>query len=207
MALRHWQRVFGVVTLVLTCAALALTLAPSLVDTRPSLVAVVETLARIEADVFGLLAGAALAALLGVLVVVSSSPSTDSTDRFTELRTHPPEAVTVTEATQLGADVDARVDRAVRGQTSMDPIRRRLIDLASDVHAARTDLDPAAAREAVRTGTWTTDRTAAAFLATDGPPHSLWSRLRLWLDPDTERRRRIDTTVAAIRDHAERESP
>jgi hypothetical protein len=206
MTLHRWQRVFGVLTIVLTSIALALTLVPSLVETVPSLVAVLETLARIEADTFGLLAGAALVALLSVLVVVSPSPTVDTTDRFTELRTHPPEAVTVTEATQLGAAFDARVNRAVRGQASMDPIRSRLVDLACDVHVARTGLDPAVARKAVRTGRWTTDRTAAAFLAADGPSHSLWSRLRLWLDPDTERRRRIDTTVAAIRDHAERES-
>jgi len=71
----------------------------------------------------------------------------------------------------------------------------------------REGYDRAAADRAVATGGWTDDRTAAAFLAGEGGPvPTLGSRLRLWLDPESERERRIRRTVAALDDFADAEA-
>jgi len=64
-------------------------------------------------------------------------------------------------------------------------------------YAHANGCERAAARTAVRTASGPTTELAAATLADDGPTHSLWSRLRLWLDPESERERRFDRTVRA----------
>ncbi|WP_415382936.1 hypothetical protein [Halosimplex sp. TS25] len=120
-------------------------------------------------------------------------------ERFERLVTDAPETVTAPDRTLAANDFDAAVDRAVDGdERAMDQIRDRIRRLAV-ARLERGGWDDDSAADAVATGKWTDDRIAAAFLSgADGVVPSLRSRLRLWLDPATERERRVRQTVAAV---------
>ncbi|MEF8853031.1 MAG: hypothetical protein V5A28_11550 [Haloarculaceae archaeon] len=119
-------------------------------------------------------------------------------ERFEELLDRPPEGV-ARRAPRTGEALDDDVSRAVAGNDrALARVRERLGDLAVAVLARQNDgfEEPA---EVVATGAWTDDRTAAAFLAgPGGPVPAVRSRVRLWLDPETERERRIRRTADAI---------
>ncbi|WP_436932767.1 DUF7269 family protein, partial [Halosimplex halobium] len=110
-----------------------------------------------------------------------------------------PETATAPEGTLAAGDLDESVERAVAGdERAREAVEDRLRRLAV-ARLTRTGRDREAADRAVAEGTWTGDRTAAAFLSgADGPVATLGSRLRLWLDPKGERERRIERTVAAL---------
>jgi len=112
----------------------------------------------------------------------------------------PPEGVTAADRARTGRTLDDRVDDAVAGDpAALASVRATLAGTAAATHARRADCSPEAAARAVETGAWTADPTAAAFLAgEDGPGFALAARLREWLDPEAERRRRIERTVAAL---------
>lgn len=133
-----------------------------------------------------------------------------ASDRFDRALDDPPEAVQDA-GPRTARALDVTIERAVAGdEAALDRVHERLADLVVAALAAETDpfagTDPdpdpdpeTEARRAVETGAWTDDRTAAAFLSgPEGPAPSLRSRLRLWLDPETERRRRVDRTVDAV---------
>lgn len=131
----------------------------------------------------------------------SLAPRSDADRRFDGVATTPPEAVTADRRGRTAAALDAEVDAAVEfGGHRLASVRDVLARTAADVVADHRGTDPATAREAVETGTWTDDDVAAAFLAGEaGPTPALGSRIRLWLAPERERRRRIERTVDAIR--------
>ncbi|MFC6974660.1 hypothetical protein ACFQL1_08155 [Halomicroarcula sp. GCM10025709] len=79
----------------------------------------------------------------------------------------------------------------------MRTVVERLSEVATTAHARAADGERSAAREAVRSGTWTDDRIAAAVLSPE-TPFPVGARLRLWLDPERERERRLDRAVAAV---------
>lgn len=81
-------------------------------------------------------------------------------------------------------------------------IRDRLAESATCVLRTRHGLEPDAAREAVSAGTWTDDRVAAAFLATN-QRQPLFERLRAAVDPGAAFHRRVQRTVEAIETRAE----
>lgn len=112
----------------------------------------------------------------------------------------PPETVTAADRARTGRSFDERVADAVAGDDrSLASVQGTLARTAAATYARAADCDADAATRAVETGAWTDDPTAAAFLAgEDGPNFSLWARLKEWLDPAAERRRRIDRTVAAV---------
>ncbi|WP_134670331.1 DUF7269 family protein [Halorussus marinus] len=114
----------------------------------------------------------------------------------------PPERVTAADRPRTGRTLDERVADAVAGDpAALASVRATLAGTAEAAHARRADCSPEAATRAVETGAWTADQTAAAFLATEGgPAFPLGARLRKWLDPEAERRRRIERTVAALED-------
>jgi len=149
----------------------------------------------------------AAAAIVGLYVLAAARSGsgtqvptdTAAEERFDAAATKPPEAVTADRRSLTGAGLDADVAVAVAdGGEPLRALRDLLRDLAVD---ASTD-DPRRtdeARRAVETGTWTDDPAAAAFLAgEDGPAPSLLSRVRLWLSPELERKRRIDAAMGAI---------
>ncbi|WP_222920035.1 hypothetical protein [Natrinema sp. SYSU A 869] len=86
--------------------------------------------------------------------------------------------------------------RCRRNESAAD-VRRRLVDGAVRVVTTKRGLAADAAREAVRSGTWTDDPVAAAFLAADlpQPPRE---RLRAAVDPGAAYHRRVRRTLAAI---------
>lgn len=104
----------------------------------------------------------------------------------------PPEAVYSTGRVRPGSAFDRRLDRG-EDETA---IRQTLRETATDTLVKQAGVDPPQARRAVQTGVWTRDPVVAAFLGT--PRQPLLTRIRGWLDPDGERRRRVERTVAAI---------
>jgi len=143
----------------------------------------------------------ALSVLASVLVPGGERVVTDdgASERFERVLDRPPEGVAST-APRTAADLDAVVQRAVAGDDeAVSTVRDRLRELGTETLTRRTDDTGETPAERVESGTWTDDRTAAAFLADEaGPAFPLRSRLRLWLDPETERERRIRRTVAAV---------
>lgn len=80
-----------------------------------------------------------------------------------------------------------------------DAVADRLADGAVRALETTRGLDSRVAREAVRSGTWTDDRVAAAFLADDlRQPQR--ERLRAAIDPGRAFDRRVRRTLAAIDD-------
>ena len=151
-----------------------------------------------DAGSVALVAAVVLGFLLGVLGLFPDGDADDAP--FDALRERPPEAVTAGAQARAGGGFDGRLARAAeRGGGSMDDVRTRLREVAAESHAAATGLDAETARARIEAGEWTDDRTARAFLASgrDVTP-SLTSRIRLWLDPPTERRRRVRATVDEI---------
>ncbi|MFC7142155.1 hypothetical protein ACFQMA_20250 [Halosimplex aquaticum] len=195
---------FGVIGVFATLLGLLSVGAPSFVaDTEP-LATLVGTASTVEprtlfvvgSAAFGLyLVGAAWASPEDRLVGGDCSGA----DRFERVLAAPPETVTAPDRTLVADDFDAAVERANDGdERAMDQIRERLRRLAV-ARLERDGWDDGSAAEAVASGEWTDDRTAAAFLSDAGATvPSLRSRLGLWLDPATERERRIRRTVAAI---------
>jgi hypothetical protein len=185
--------VFGTVGLLATAVAVVLVFAPSVAG--ESLVAVLGGVAPTTALLAGSLVVGLCAALAGWL---GGGGSDGTPTAFDVAADSPPEAVTATEGRLVAADIDGAIDDAVAGDdAAMDAVTERLAAAATTAYAVGTSASQASARQAVRAGTWTDDAVAAALLAPD-EPQSLLARLRLWLDPESERRRRIRRTVDAI---------
>lgn len=111
-----------------------------------------------------------------------------------------PERATATDRTRTGETFDARVEAACEGdERALRAVESNLADAAASAYARRADCQPADAESAVATGAWTEEPTAAALLGDESGPHfSLVARLRAWLDPAAERRRRVERTVEAV---------
>jgi len=185
--------VFGTVGLLATAVAAALVFAPMVAG--ESLIAVLGSVAPTTALLVGSLVVGLCAALAGWLGGLLGGGSPTAFDLAVD---SPPERVTATEGRLFAADIDAAIDDAVAGDdAAMDTVTERLAAAATTAYAVGTGVSQASARQAVRSGTWTDDAVAAALLSPT-EPQSLLARLRLWLDPESERRRRIRRTVAAI---------
>lgn len=93
---------------------------------------------------------------------------------------------------------DAATERyRCRRDESTTDVRGRLRDGATRELVASGGLGRGAARDAIRTGEWTSDRVAAAFLSpTVSPP--LVERLRGAIDPGAAYIRRVRRTLSAI---------
>ncbi|MFC7213668.1 hypothetical protein ACFQO4_06175 [Saliphagus sp. GCM10025334] len=123
-------------------------------------------------------------------------------------------SLTDTSSRLAGAVYDDWIDRATAYDDEPRPVRDQartelveaLRALAADTYATHTGLDRADAVAAIRAGTWTDDRRAAAFLADeDGPstPLSLWLiDLCSTADPFTRGLEHAIEAVEAIRDHS-----
>lgn len=146
-----------------------------------------------------------LASGIGALFLawLGRGSSTDSRgtgpDPFDALADRPPEAVTAARGRQTAWALDGQIGAAVRGDdTALTGVRERLRTTATTAYATTTGVDRGTADAAVRRGDWTDDPVAAAFLAGEaGPPFPVLARLRLWLDPGSERERRVRRTVRA----------
>ena len=185
--------VFGTVGLLATVVAASLVFVPTAAG--ESLVAVFGSVAPTTILLAGSLTVGLCAVFAGWLGGLLGGGSATAFDVAID---SPPEDVTATESRLFAADIDAAIDDAVAGDdAAMDTVTERLAAAATTAYAVSTSTSQASASQAVRTGTWTDDAVAAALLSPT-EPQSLLARLRLWLDPESERRRRIRRTVDAI---------
>ena len=190
------RAVLGGVGAVAAATAFGLAVAPEIADVPPidTLVALTAGLDRTQAV---LLASTVVAGYV-VLARAAGGQSESPPDLFDRACRNPPETPTTHTTAQTAARTDATIDRAVTGeQRAVTEVRHSLAATAAAVHAAATDTDRTRAEAAIEAGEWTEDPVAAAFLASsESPP--IGARLRLWLTPRRERRRRIERTLAAI---------
>lgn len=182
---------FGLAGVVGTVVAAVLVVAPDTVaGALPTLRSVSELVRPVWVGAL-----VALSALLAAWVV--GRPSRDGTT-FDSAVSTPPETVSAPETPLAGAALDATVDGAVaEGEAAMATVVERLRATAVTAYALEAEVPREASRRAVTAGAWTDDDVAAALLAPD-LPQPLLARLRLWLDPESERERRIRRAVAAV---------
>lgn len=200
-------RVFGAVGTLATLLAAGLLLVPDLLLAFGPVTAMVAAAGKLDPKKL-LLAGSLL---VGLYLSIAARSATETTtggaepDAFDAATADPPEAVTTHRQRRTAEGLADRIDDAVDGdETARDAVVARLRETATAAYARAADVGPEAAREAVERGTWTEDRTAAAFLSdSESPSHSVWSRLRLWLDAETERERRLRRTISVTNDLAE----
>jgi len=197
----------GVVALVLGGLAVV---APTFVTETEPFSSVVRTAADVGPQTLFVLGSVAATLYLVASLLHSRENRRITGDRSASVRfdrtlVDPPESVSAADGTLVGGAFDAAIERAIEGdERALERVRDRLQRLAvarvTRESGARDGTASAdAVRRAVAIGTWTDNRTAAAFCAdARGPTASLGSRLRLWLDPETERERRVRQTVAAI---------
>lgn len=195
----------GALGTLVTVLAAALLLVPDLARDGP-LAGAAAALGGVDERRLLLAASLLLGAVVTALTwrATRTAPPDRDADAFDETVAAPPEAVTTDRQRLTAAGLDAEIDAAVAGdEGAADAVEERLRDLAATAYARSAGVGPDAARAAVADGTWTDDATAAATLAgPEGPNHSVPERLRLWLDPESERERRYRRVVAAAADLA-----
>ncbi|WP_137286813.1 DUF7269 family protein [Halorussus salinisoli] len=192
-------RVLGALGALVTLAAAAVVVSPGLADSFSAVVGVLESR---DPKRLLLVLGSAVG-LYAAWAARTSSPARLPTDgpaaRFADADARP-ESVSAADHTLTGEAFDDRVAAACAGDDrALRTVRSTLADAAASAHARAADCAPEQARRAVETGAWTDDPIAAAFLAgASGPQFSVLARLRAWLDPSAERRRRVERTVEAV---------
>jgi len=155
-------------------------------------------------DVVGSTDGTRLAAgiaTVGLLAVLWSVRSSAEPGRTEPMVSTPPEEP-ATDDLVAGDAFDDAVERV--GERELSAWNRGPDPAATLRETAHVVLDrcrpDADAASLVAAGTWTDDRVAAGFLGDDRATAWTFSeRLRLWLAPERETRRRAERTVAALR--------
>ncbi|QCS43757.1 hypothetical protein [Natrinema versiforme] len=143
---------------------------------------------------------------LGIVIAAATGWWLWTRDRSSEsplLEGVPPEDGVSHTETAVGRETERTITDAAQGRyrcranESATDVRRRLTKGAVRVVVTKRGLATDAAREAVRSGTWTDDPVAAAFLA-DGRRQPLGEWLRAAVDPGAAYQRRVRRTLAAI---------
>lgn len=198
--------VFGTLGALATAGAAILVFAPDLVLIPPTERVVAVLTSRDPRGI--MLAGTAL---IGVYVLFAARSTGGTTpldpvrgaDRSFEATVdNPPESVTDDRRQLTAESLDGDIDAAVsRGGRPLRQVRDTLSLTAASAYASREGTSLEDARAIIDAGAWTENETAAAFLGGEtGPRPSIYSRIRLWLLPAAERRRRIEQTIRAIGD-------
>jgi hypothetical protein len=189
--------VFGALGTVVTLLAAAVVFAPGFVQDVEPLAGLAAALEKIDRRQLLLVASLVVGLFVSAATWRASGAGNNERDTFDEATAGPPEDVTTDAQRLTAADLEAAVEAAIDGDdAAAEQVRERLQETATRAHAHETGVAVKRAREQVRAGEWTDDRLAAAVLADEGgPTHSLWSRLRLWLDPESERERRLHRAV------------
>jgi len=178
------RRAVGVVGLLGSVLALALVVSPAVASVRPVELAA----AALPTDRPDLLV-AGIGLVVGLAATMFSRLGSD--DLPAPLVTTPPESAQSSTPT-TGRGFDAALERA----DSESQVRDSLRATAVESLVQQSGFDRQRARTAIREGSWTDDRLAAALVGTVAFP--LVSRLRAWLDPIAEHRRRVERTIDAI---------
>lgn len=196
--------VLGTLGALVTVVAAAFVVVPDTLLGVPAVAATVEGLAGLEPTTVMLAASAVAGLYVAVASRTGSGSATDASpadERFAAAAgDSPPEAVMADRRRQTAAGLDATLAEGIEaGGDALTATRETLFATAVDTYAEARAVPREAAREAVERGTWTDSPEAARFLAGDrGPEPGLLARIRLWLTPERERRRRVEATVAAI---------
>lgn len=204
--MRRRVAVLGTLGTVLTAVAAAFVLAPDTLLAVGAIEAAVRAVSTTNPTVAMLAATLVVVAYLAVVArtpaLEGPGPESDAERRFERAVANPPEAVTADRRQLTAAALEAELTSGIEaGGEGFATVRATLIRTATHAYAGYERTDVETARAAIAAGTWTDDRTAAAFLADEeGPTPAASARIRLWLAPERERGRRVDRTVAAIRD-------
>ena len=174
--------VFGVLA---TLFGVGLVLAPGLVGSGP-VGGAVETVTSAGTAELMLVLGGVVAVLAGAVPWRRSRADGDPFEG------KPDRSMDSTHTDRLGTEVGAAVRE---GGEAWERVRSELADLAVETYTDVENVSPAVAEEAVQRGGWTGDDLAAGVLAGGV---SRRARLRLWLTPERERRRRVERTVRAV---------
>ncbi|MFW6017221.1 MAG: DUF7269 family protein [Halapricum sp.] len=188
--------VVGTVGLLGALLALGLVIAPAPVSSIRPIGVLTETFPTESPEL--LLTG--LGAVVG-LGAATLAFSVSGDGRAGSMIDRPPEAVTARMPSRPGQAFDRHLDgdvdtsEAEEGGTDRN-VRDALRETAIETLVRQRGVEHGEARAAVERGYWTADRVAAAFLGS--PTQPLGARLRRWLDPERERRRRVNRTIEAI---------
>lgn len=179
------RNALGVVGVVATLFGVLLLVAPETIAVGP-IVPLAETVATVDAAMLLLIGG--IAAVL--LILVTIWPHSESREQFAQ-------DASTQETKRHPADHSMRsFEQAIRdGGDAFDAARRTLVATATHSYATVNDVSESAARNAVKRGEWTDDSLAAGVLSETTP---LSARLRLWIAPARERRKRLERTIDAI---------
>ncbi|MDS0259939.1 hypothetical protein NDI56_11090 [Haloarcula sp. S1CR25-12] len=182
---------FGFLGVLGTAAAAALAVAPD------AFAGVLPLLQRLSGQIRPTWLVAAIG-LLGVFVGWQMTESDRGQTAFDDAVSTPPESVTTAETPLTGAPLDTMFDEAVAGDpNAMTAMVDRLRATAVTAYAIDAECSREAAERAIESGAWTGDAVATAMFDPD-TAQPLPARLRLWLDPESERERRLRRTVRAI---------
>ncbi|MEZ3114610.1 hypothetical protein RYH80_01565 [Halobaculum sp. MBLA0147] len=189
-----WTAVAATGVAALVVAAAVATAPDRLIETVPA----TEPLVDATREFDGTLLLAAVGGLVGLLATamarVGAAPSSTTDATMDARRSDPPETVSVPDGTVTGDAVD-RTFEQVRHPRDLEAIADDLRGTA--VAIERTVGNPKDAEEAVVTGGWTDDDLAAAVLS-ESVAVPVLARLRAWLDPEAEARRRLRRVVTAL---------
>lgn len=201
--------VFGALGTVITLLAAAVVFAPDFVQRVEPLAGFAATLGDVDQRLLLVLASAVMGLFVSAATWRATRSARTERDAFDEATDGPPESTTTARQRLTATGLEGQFDAAIDGDDdAAERVRDRLREVAVRGYARSTGCEVAEARTAVRDGDWTDDRTAAATLAdANGPTPSFGSRLRLWLDAESERERRFRRTVRATTRLAGRPSP
>lgn len=173
----------------LSVAALLAVVPDAVVERLPAVAVIAERVERVGGRTAVGVVGGTLVTLAWRFLGAGGAFSPD--DRLDGPTTRLPERVDTDPTTIAGDGLDRAFDRTPVSEIG-DRLRSRVVAVERLAGA-----DEATACERVSAGNWTEDRLAASVVSSElSVPVS--ARLRAWLDPDTERRRRLRRTLDAL---------
>lgn len=121
--------------------------------------------------------------------------TSNSASRYVDAQELPPERVIDDDRTPVNEIIDADLEAAELTDEAATEAQLLLRETTRAMLATTTE-NP---EDALEDGSWTDTHLAAAFLSNaDDIEQTVWSRLRLWLDPDRERARRVRVTAREV---------
>lgn len=175
---------------------------------EPTLAAEVPFLAQVKSTFQGVPPSKLLVGLGGALSVYAGvaawsaggvtydSPLNADTTRFGAAYEAPPEAVIDDDRVPVDALSGTAFERVGASRSNVATVQQ---ELRATVRAALV-LDGRDPEPVIEAGTWTDTRLAAAYLSeSDDVRPSVWSRLRMWLDIEQERARRLRVTQREVK--------
>jgi len=201
--MRRRVALFGTVGVLATAFGLGLLVVPSLFRGIGPFDQFIASVGAVDPRSIMLVAG--LVAGLYVIVTARSQPESpsqpsDADQQFEAAISDPPESVTADRSRIAATEIDDEISVAVTvGGTPLQEVRSFLRTTAARTYADVADISQTVALQRIERGEWTDDATATTFLAGPaGPKPTVLARLRLWVMPERERRRRIERSIGAI---------